>query len=162
MRTKQILEQRKQINLICRLSRDKIRSIRIKLVFNLFNFCNLFRCKISIISITSFTRCNLWNIRYMWLKLHYHFSFTFVTPENALNSVSPVSHLINTRTSIPFRWNRGFIPVSLSIIHFLSRSNRSLPIGRAGVGLFLSLGRAGGGSLSFLRDGWGGSVGLGF
>ena len=55
------------------------------------------------ISITSFTRCNLWNIRYMWLKLHCHFSFTFVTPENARNSVSPVSHLINTRTSTPFR-----------------------------------------------------------
>ena len=36
------------------------------------------------ISITSFTRCNLWNIRYMWLKLHYHFSFTFVTPEHAV------------------------------------------------------------------------------
>ena len=54
-------------------------------------------------SIISFTRCNLWNIRYMWLKLHNHFSFTFVTPENARNSVSPVSHLINTRTSTPFR-----------------------------------------------------------
>lgn len=40
--------------------------------------------EMAIISIISFTLCNLWNIRCLQVKLHCHFSFTFVTLGNAV------------------------------------------------------------------------------